>query len=278
MRNLKVIKTTIEVGLHKPFKFLHVTDSHVFRGDSDIWNSKDEFDIDYDGCTEDYFLKAIKYAKDNNIMIVHTGDLIDFHSQENFEFIHQVFTQDVDYIYAAGNHDFFDFRDILNGQEENAEYEKKQSAAIAPYIKNDLSFYSRVIGGVNIVTMDDSYYQISDEQTERLKAEAAKGYPILLCMHVPLYAPMLSDINSDIAYAVGAPEALLNTYSEDRKLQQTPEEATVRAIEYIKSEPLIKALITGHRHMNLEMNLDNGITQYITHGSFAGYVREVVLI
>ena len=43
------------------------------------------------------------------------------------------------------------------------------------------------IGGVNIVVMDDSYYQISEGQIDMIKAEVAKGYPIILCMHIPFF-------------------------------------------------------------------------------------------
>lgn len=50
----------------------------------------------------------------------------------------------------------------------------------------DLVFASRIIDGVNIVTMD-TYYRLTDEQTARLKREVERGYPVLLAMHVPFY-------------------------------------------------------------------------------------------
>ena len=163
-----------------------------------VRNRKDAFDVDYDGCTEDYFLQALKYGKDNNMVIIHTGDLIDFFSDGNFEFSKKYFTEDIDYIYAAGNHDFVDFGDIKKGQQENKEYKDKQINVITPYIKNNLYFYSRVINGVNIVTIDDSYYQISNGQLDMLKAEVAKGYPIIICMNVPVYAPEMVNFKKSV--------------------------------------------------------------------------------
>ena len=102
-------------------------------------------------------------------------------------------------------------------------------------------------------------------------------------MHVPLYAPELAivskpDWDPKVSYVLGAPDELLVTYPEHRRLQQTPDEATKRAIDYIKSEPLIKAIITGHCHLNHEEILDNGVPQITTHGSFAGFVREITLL
>ena len=278
---MKIIKTTIKAGATKPFKLLHMTDSHIYRDDMTGWNRKGTFDVDYDGCTEDYFLEALKYAKDNNMVILHTGDLIDFFSEGNFEFLKKHFTGDIDYIYAAGNHDFVDFKDMKNGKSEDKGYKETQIHVVAPYIKNNLYFYSRMINGVNIVTMDDSYYLISKGQLDMLKAEVAKGYPIILAMHVPIYterlaASMIED-GHPCAYVVAPLEELLMTYPENRKQQQTPDSETIHAVEYIKNEPMIKAVITGHNHKNFEEKINNDVIQYTTHGSFAGYVREITI-
>lgn len=273
---LQIIKTTVKVGLPKPVKFLHITDTHLVRVDDIPFTRWKHFEPeDNRGQLETLFLEALDYAKKNNMLIVHTGDLLDFLSEANFQFMDEHLS-DVDYIYAAGNHDFCHW--VGRATEDHA-YKWEMIKRSAPHIKSNLYFDSRIVDGVNIVTLDNSYYLITDGQIDLLKAEAAKGYPIILCMHVPLYGPSTYEAtNGDIAYAMGAPEELLATYSEDRRLQQTPDEATLRAIEYIKSEPLIKAYVTGHLHINHEETLDNGIVQYVTHGSFAGYVREFTIV
>ena len=51
-----------------------------------VGTEKKDFDVDFDGCTESYFLKALEYAKTNNLPIIHTGDIIDFFSEGNFNF------------------------------------------------------------------------------------------------------------------------------------------------------------------------------------------------
>ncbi len=274
-KELQIIKTTINIGIEKPFKLLHVTDTHLTGNHS----RRGCFDNDYSGCIEDYFIKALDYAKKNNMPILHTGDLIDFLSDEIFDFVDKHFS-DVDYIYAAGNHDFCH---CVGKATEDYAYKWEMIKQIAPHIKSNLYFDSRLINGVNIVTLDDSYYLISDGQTELLKAEAAKGYPIILAMHVPLFTKefakkMMLDIGNPCAYLTGAAEEWLSKYPENRRLQQTPDAATLRAIDYIKSEPLIKALIVGHTHVNFEDMLTETLPQYTTHGSFAGYVREIEIV
>ena len=282
MKKLNILESSIKIGLRKPIKLLHITDSHIFRGNDSGYNRKSEFDIEYDGCTEDYFFEALEYAKNNNLPIIHTGDLIDFFSAENFLFIDKHFDC-VDYIYAAGNHDFVDWADVKRGQQENTDYKEKQIKLTAPHIKNNLYFSSRIIDGVNIVTMDDSYYRITSGQLDMLKAEVAKGYPIILCMHIPIYAPKLAkasipEWSPNVSHILGAPEELLAKYPDDRRAQQEADTETNIAIEYIKSEPLIKALITGHTHINHEEPIAPGKMQYTTHGTFAGYVREITII
>ena len=78
------------------------------------------------------------------------------------------------------------------------------------------------------------------------------------------------------AYVTGAPLELLAIYPEDRRIQQTPDAATLRAIEYIQGEPLIKALITGHTHLDL-VDTFAGKPQITTRGSYEGVVRECIL-
>lgn len=270
---LKILKTTVQAGLPKPVKLLQITDTHLTRDDPTGWNRKGTFDVDGDGCAEAYFFEALRYAKQEHLPIVHTGDLIDFFSPGNFDFIDTYF-QHTDYLYAADNHDFCH---MLGQATEDTAYKWEQLRRIAPHLHSNLYFDSRLIGGLNVVTLDNSYYRITDGQLDMLKAEVAKGYPILLAMHVPFYTPTLFT-QVEAGYLVGTPDDALATLPENRQIQQAVDDATRYAVEYITHEPAIKALITGHKHCNHEESLASGLIQYTTHGSFAGYVREVTVV
>jgi 3',5'-cyclic AMP phosphodiesterase CpdA len=286
VEKLQILKSRINVGLDAPIRVLHITDTHIAYDDPIRYSGRYKcFETDETrGQTLDYLAQAIEYAKKENITIVNTGDLIDFLSDENFRLADE-YLKNVDYIYAAGNHDFCHF---VGEAREDASYKWEQMPRSAPHFKSNLIFDSRIIGGVNFVTLDNSYYFISDGQIDMLRAEAAKGYPIILCMHVPIYTKEFADymfsINGESEIAktglavMGAPEELLANYSEQRRVQQTPDAATLRAIEYIKSEKLIRALIVGHTHMNFDMTLDNNVPQIMTHGTFAGYAREITIV
>ena len=276
-KTLNIIKTTINIGLKQSVKLLHITDTHITRDDPWGGVRTKTFDLDYAGSAEDYFFQALEYARMNNMPVLHTGDLIDFFSDGNFDFIDKYFS-DVDYIYAAGNHDFCH---KLGEATEDYDYKWEKIKDIAPHFKNNLYFDSKIIGGVNVVTLDDSYYRISHGQLEMLKAEVAKGYPIILALHVPIYSPGLYDVSlkkwTDCAHLIGVPQHLIATYPDYRKEQQIPDEDTLLFIEYVKSEPMIKAIISGHIHLNFEEKLTDGLYQFVTNGSFAGYVREITI-
>lgn len=284
MEELKIVKTEITIGLEKPVRLLHVTDSHI----AEAYDSEGEelvtharartaaFEKGVPGRSRNFFDKAREYVAGEGITMVHTGDLIDFLSEANFDFLDRAF-EGIDSIYAAGNHDFCHF---VGRAKEDLFYKRENMKKIAPHIKENLVFDSRVIGGVNIVTLDNTYYRITDGQTDMLRAEAAKGYPILLFMHVPLYVKGFAKERmkrDPCAYVVAAPRELLYKYPTDRFYQQAPDEATLRAVEYIKSEPLIKALFTGHCHENHSEVLDNGVVQYITGAGYNGDAREIVV-
>lgn len=285
MRELKIKKTTLKIGIKNPITFIHTSDTHIAHDDERVSNRAAIFDACDPGRIEDYFFKTVEYAKEKGYTIVHTGDLIDFTSNACFDFVDKYFN-DVDYIYAAGNHDFCHW---VGEAKEDLAYKWEQFKVTAPHFKNNLYFYSRMIGEVNFVTLDNSYSRITYGQLDALKAEVAKGHPIILCMHVPLYSPAFdAEISKkhggkEIAplYNMGVPEDIQDAYiakhPEVAHHKQILDEASWAAVDYIKNEPAIKALLVGHRHDEIEGVLENGTPQIMAHGTFSGYIREITV-
>ena len=144
-------------------------------------------------------------------------------------------------------------------------------------------FNARVVGGVNIVGIDNSYYLFEDWHLWRLKKEAEKGLPIVLAFHDPLFEESLFRHHKQVSaekctYLVGCDEEHLLTYDEFRAVQQRPDAPTLRMIEYIRSEPLIKLILTGHLHFSFESNITPALPQFVTGGGYAGVAREVTLL
>lgn len=276
-KDLTIDELSIKIGATKPFSFLHVTDSHIARWDKDKPCDRWKCFGDTPEKPERYFEQAADYCRENGTVMLNTGDMIDFLSNESLRYIDKAF-EGLDYIYAAGNHDFCH---RVGDATENKAYKMRNLALVAPHIKSNLNFDSRVINGINFVTLDDGYYMISDAQCEMLRFEAAKGLPIILCVHNPFYAQktgeMMLEENGSCAL-VNTPLEVIEKFRDPyRRFQQEPDEATIRACEYIMGEPLIKAIFCGHLHKYFDEMLPNGVMQYCGAASFVGRARLVTV-
>ena len=263
---MSIIKTKLNVGATKPFKVLHMTDTHLTYADMrdgqrkvDLAASREKI---FPGNVETLEL-GVKTAKELNVPIFHTGDLIDFVSLANLEAVEK-FTNEVDCFMAAGNHEFSQY---VGEAFEDADYRNQSLDKVQKVFKNDIRASSRVINGVNFLAIDNGYYLFEKEQLAFLKSEVKKGLPVVLLFHNPLFEPELFEMrmkNAKWASVVGVPKELMSSYPEKRFIQQLADETTIETIEFIKNESNIKAIITGHLHFNYESELYGRIPQIIT--------------
>ena len=143
------------------------------------------------------------------------------------------------------------------------------------------------MGGVNFVSLDNSFYKITEKQLSKLRTEVEKGYPVVLCMHIPLFSEEHAErlyeearqytVGQPSCFLLGIPEEHLRLYKEEHRREQTCDETTLRAIEYIKNEKRIKLIVAGHTHDNFEEVFPSGLVQITTHGTYYGFAREITL-
>ncbi len=290
MNELAILKTTLQIGLNAPVTFLHVTDTHITR-DEEKQNGRAEVFDTTDEQIEAYWHKAADYAKKHNLTIVHTGDFLDYGTKYALSFADR-YLNDLDYIFAPGSHEFGhcipgsqEYRDWrASGGAENDAYKAERIKVIAPHFKNNLHFASRMIGGVNLVTLDNSYLHITDGQLEALKAEVAKGYPVVVGMHIPMHTKGIQGLSLMPRESIcSTPEeqrehAVANNRPDLAENIRIYDDATWRAIEYLKTEPMIKVVLAGHRHINFEEQLGDHKYQILTHASCQGFAREITLV
>ena len=276
---MNLVKNTVKIGLEKPVKLLHVTDSHLCLADERDNERKHALAERLgDSNKEIYLNEQIEYAEKNCDLLVHTGDLMDFVSYANVDRAREIVSNE-HIFFIAGNHDYSQY--VGEAWEDNA-YRMNSYMQMGYGLGVPMFFNSRTVGGVNIVGIDNSYYLFAEWQLYRLKKEAEKGLPIVLAFHDPLFEQSLYDyhfenVPGDCAYLVGCDEEHLLRYSEFRAVQQRPDEPTLRMIEYIKGEPLIKLILTGHLHFNYESNITDSLPQFVTGGGYDGEAREITL-
>ena len=274
---MNIPETELHIGVEAPFTVLHMSDTHLTLADLRDGERKvtlAEKRLKYFPHAEALLTAASELAKQHRAPILHTGDLIDFVSLANLERAKQ-FTDENDCFMVAGNHEF----SLYVGEAwEDAAYRNQSLDKVQASFRNDIRMSSRVIGGVNFVALDDGYYLFEEEQLAFLKGEVARGLPIVLMMHNPLYEEEYFDsityhrervglkpsATPPCAYLTGVPEALMGHYDDHRRRQQRPDEITDRTVAYIKSEPLIRAVLAGHVHYSLVTKLREDAPQIIT--------------
>lgn len=268
---MNIINNKLKIGAEKPFRFLHMSDTHFTLADDrdgkrkvDLGKARTNW---YSGA-EAVSSEIEAYAKENGLMIAHTGDYIDFVSEANLDRLRK-FTTENDVFFAAGNHEF----SLYVGEAfEDADYRNISLATVQACVPNDMRFGSRKINGVNLIAIDNGYYRFEQEQLDGLKKEAEYGLPMILFMHNPIYDEELCQIMADnnclgeAPYMVASPDEMFEGRSEYRTRQQKADDITKETVEYIKNQPLIKAIFCGHIHEFVsETRLTDGVKQHISN-------------
>ena len=292
---LNIRQLKIDVGATKPFGALHVSDSHMTRADERDGERKMNLAAGRYKIfpfAEHYFDLQIRYALAKGLMMIHTGDMIDFVSERNHAFIRSQLRVG-QWVASTGNHEY----SLYVGEAKEDEAYKAQSRDKLQKAYGDVcnvTFNSKVINGVNFVSVDDVYYNFTREQLELFKREVKKGLPIVMLCHVPLYTPehsaySLKTNGGRCAYVTGAPLEMTSKYEQNpslpeseqwrnRSVQQFSDEPTLEFIAWLKEQPLLKAILCGHCHRFYEEQFSPTAKQYIVGSGYTGDCYEIEFI
>lgn len=276
MMNIK--KNTLYVGAQEPFCAVHISDTHLTYADERERDNGRKLALAQARLqgfpdAEENLKQAVEYVQEHKLPILHTGDLIDFVSAANLDAAKKL-TEENDVYMAAGNHEFSLY---VGEAKEDAAYRNQSLDKVQACFDNDIRFSSRVMHGVNFVAVDNSYYLFEEWQLEALKKEVQKGMPIVLMMHTPLYTETLYEKRlSEVpgpAYLMSVPVGKMAHYNAHRFEQQLADEVTRAAYDYIVSQPLIRAVLTGHLHNDADDVLPNGVPQLVTGCETLRHIR-----
>ncbi len=288
--NLKKIE--INVGATKPFTAIQLSDTHIVRADKRDDNRKRMLvgARNFAPWGEYYLDQAVRKAKEDGSLLLHTGDLIDFVSEANFDQAEGRFAGN-DWFVAAGNHEYSQY---VGDAKEDEAYKMKSFKRVQRSFPNDLRFASRVVNGVNFIAIDDVYYYFRKEEIELFKKEVEKGLPIVMMCHVPLYTPelckyVLSENNHKAGYVTGAPVEITDTYLGDlkappgqewrrRKVQQAADKTTLDFIAYLKEQKLLKAILCGHLHRFFDEQFSPTARQYVCSATYKGEAYSIKFV
>ena len=257
----------ISAGAEKPFSVLHISDTHLTFVNPDEPESVQHYRrvrTELFGERQYEALKdSIRWAKINADYLIHTGDLMDFVSDGNLIAVQEAFGPGAGNIFGSiGNHEYWT---PMEPRPSNAECFSRCSKAY-PY---NLHFGSQTINGVNFVSIDDALDDVSQDQVEAFAKEVKKGLPIILLMHVPFPTPRIV-------------EATRKYWKWNTKFRNEPPKPITfgkrgqEFIKYLKSETLLKGILSGHMHITVEERFSPTAMQYLVAGNFAFAGREIL--
>lgn len=268
--DLDIRKLKIKLGAKRPFSVFHMSDDHLVFTDSRNDEKKAKLamyrhrEFPYANL---YHERLLNYAKEHKLPIIHTGDLIDFLSEMNLDYAVETFSRG-DFIASVGNHEFAGYMGYFGKEVEDAAFQARSFDKVQEAFPNDLKFNSRIINGVNFVTLDDSFYFVTQEQWDRLAAELERGLPIVLLVHIPFYVPKLyadsSAGGTKFSYLCGAPV-------DTERVNST----TVRFVEWLKQQEGIKAILAGHMHEFSQEQFSPYAVQYVVGGACKGEAYHI---
>lgn len=281
---MKIREITIPVGAKEPFSVLHTSDNHLCLADERDNERKRKLAEDRVRCfTKEYperlqemTEEIFAYAREHNLPILHTGDLIDFVSVANLDYTKKLM-EGADVFVAAGNHEFSQY--VGEAWEDEA-YKAQSFEQVKAAFPGDFWFQTRMIGGVKFIALENGYYYVTEEQLRLFKEATAEDVPTVLMVHNPLYSEDTfrkykeGRPASEPAYLFGCPEDLMWEWEEYRRLQQRPNDVTKEFMAYCGNLPCLKAVLAGHMHEFSASTLDFGIPQYVVG---AGYKSDVNL-
>ena len=270
----------VSAGATAPFSILHISDTHLTEAYPDEADaagklrSKERRTRTFGGRQEEALRDSLAWAKDNVDYVLHTGDLIDWQSQANFDLVKKYYGGAM--FGSMGNHEFYTYlpSEKYTGQEAFKERSWPLLKAAYPV---DPRFHAQTVNGVNFVCLDGVFGTVQPDLVEKFKAEARKKLPIVLCMHVPFFTDGIW--RCDYQYWNGVNKKYRNAAVPDArgdyKRQQT-DPTTRDFIAYLKEEKLLKAILAGHLHITVQERFSPTAVQYVVGGNY-GFVGQEVL-
>lgn len=215
------------------------------------------------------FVEALDAAvAERASLIVLLGDILSFPSEAAVEWVRtQLERAGIPWIYTAGNHDWHD--EGMSGSHASLREEWTAKRLRPLYDGSDPLMSVRRVGGVRFLAIDDSTSTITSSQLAFFRTQAATGDPIVVLVHVPLYAP-----GRPVEFGCGHPEwgASRDRWWELERRERWPErhdEVTMAFRHEVFACPQVMAVLAGHTH---EPSVDNvrGVAQIVAAPNAAG--------
>ena len=253
-------------GLTETVRMLHITDSHIGMVDDretpECVAALQGRRTNSDGTLAAMMTEANGLDLD---LVAWTGDTTQIPSYASVDFlVDQIQEVSVPVLYAPGNNDP-EFPSECGGRDEGM-------ARLEPLHHGHASYNKQVIGGIQFLMLDDSEFQINDEQLAFVKQDLANGLPTVVLMHIPLSIATLRDATMDKWEGIVPIKYLLLNDPEDNGITEPSTAEFMRTL--VASDNLV-AVFCGHLHINHAGAISPRAVQYVTGRGLDGVKRLV---
>ncbi|MBE0540009.1 MAG: metallophosphoesterase [Verrucomicrobia bacterium] len=270
-------------AVKSPFKVMVIADTHLFRDDergephrqysarmARAYNQTRHFKTGEPTNPEKGLVEALHVAKEAKVELVAlVGDMLSFPSEAAVEWLGERMAEAaLPYCYVAGNHDWH--YEGMQGSLEDLRRTWIEKRLRPLYQGQNPLMAVREVNGVRFVALDNSHYEILPEQLEFFRAQVRTGQPLVLFVHIPLYAPGRS-----VGYGCGHPQWSAAT-DRNFELERRPRwpqaghtEVTMAFHREVFSTSNLLGVCAGHIH-RASLDVLNGIPQIVTEANATG--------
>ena len=262
-------------GLNQTVRMLHVTDSHIALIDD---RDAEHIEACAGACErfesrEQIFDQLMEEAEESSLdLVALTGDIVHFPSQAGVEsVVKSIDKVGVPALYTSGNHDWH-----YPGVEGRGELREAWWDALAPLHHGHAAYARHEIGGIQFLLVDDSIYQVNEEQTAFVDTHLANGMPTVLLTHIPLSLPTLREPTLerfDAPILIADPE--WGPESRDRWGTGEDLSPTLEFARTLVRAENLGAVFCGHIHFAHADSINLNAVQYVGAPGFDANSRLV---
>ncbi|MCM4150766.1 metallophosphoesterase [Arenibacter sp. N53] len=274
--------------IKEPIKIVHIADTHLFRDDergipykkysgrmAKAYNQTKHFKTDESTNPELAFEAALNFAKESQAdLITLIGDIFSFPSEAAIEWVQAKLEEvKIPYIYVAGNHDWH--YEGMEGSLEDLRDKWINNRLLPLYQGNHPLMAAYDVKGIRFLAIDNSTYQINEDQLAFFKKHVKSNVPIVLLVHIPMYVP-----GKSIGFGCGNPDWGATTdknFELEGRLRWPETGHTPATINFHKaafSAPNLMGVFAGHIH-RFSIESIKGKPQIVTDDNASGGYLDV---
>ena len=277
--------------INESIKVVHIADTHLFMDDkrgvpfqefskrmAKAYNQTTHFQTREKTNPKESFEKTLAFAKEIDADVINlVGDIFSFPSEAAIDWVrYKLEATGIPFIYVAGNHDWH--YEGMKGSLESLRNTWIKKRLLPLYQGNDPLMAAYEIKGIQFLAIDNSTYQINEEQLNFLSDQISTGLPLILLVHIPMYAP-----GKNISFGCGNPfwgAATDESFELERRLKWPAGGHTQTTFDFYKkvfNAPNLLGIFAGHIHRN-SIEVICGKPQIVSDDNASGGYLDITFL